>query len=120
MSDYQTRPAGSPYPAPNSSMALIALISGILGLTFLPIIGSIVAVITGPMAKKEILESGGALGGEGLATAGQILGWIGIGMAVVGLCLGGIALGIPLCLAAFAISAEGLDFILPTLLFSLF
>jgi hypothetical protein len=62
------------------------LIAGILGLTFLPFIASIVAVVIGRSAKAEIAASGGALGGEGLAQAGVILGWIGIGLGVVAVC----------------------------------
>ncbi len=71
---------------PSSTNAIISLIAGILGLTFIPIIGSIVAVIVGRMAKTEIANSGGALGGEGLAQVGVILGWVGIGLGALGLC----------------------------------
>jgi len=42
-----------------STLAIISLISGILGWTIFPFIASIVAVITGHLAKKEIRESGG-------------------------------------------------------------
>ncbi len=59
-----------------SSMAVIALVSGILGWTLLPLIGSIVAIVTGHLARKEIRNSGGALEGDGLALTGLILGWI--------------------------------------------
>ena len=71
-----------------SNMAVISLVAGVLGLTFFPLLGSIVAVITGPMAKKEILDSGGELSGEGMATAGMVLGWIAIALMVFGLCIG--------------------------------
>ncbi len=76
----QNSPGYSPTPAPNSNMALVSLISGILGLTFVPILGSIVALITGFMARKEISDSGGMLGGSGMATAGLVLGFIGVGL----------------------------------------
>ncbi len=110
-------PAGpAPYNPPNSSMAIVSLIAGILGLTFFPVIGGIVAVVTGPMAKKEIRESGGVLGGEGLATAGIVLGWISIGLAVLGICMGGFILSIPLCAIIFGISNQGFGLILPALL----
>lgn len=114
MSDYPP-PGGTSYALPNSTLALVSLITGILGLTFLPLLGSIVAVITGPMAQKEINESHGTLGGEGLAKAGIILGWIGIGLGVIGICIGGFALAIPFCMALFAISREGMNLIVPTL-----
>ena len=107
---------GEPYSPPTSSMAIVSLIAGILGLTFVPMIGSIVAVITGPMAKKEIRESRGAVGGEGLATAGGILGWIGIGLTVLGLCIlciFAVATLLPLLLIAVGVSTENGSLILP-------
>lgn len=91
---------------PSSSMAVISLISGVLGLTLLPVIGSIAAVITGPIARREIRQSGGALGGDGLATAGMVLGWIGIGLTVVGLCVVGVVFAIPICLGLFAVGSS--------------
>jgi hypothetical protein len=86
------------YPVPNSSTAVISLIAGILGLTFFPLLGSIIAIITGMMAQKEIRESEGTVGGEGLATAGMIMGWIGIGLAVLGFCIFGVLVSIPFCI----------------------
>jgi len=114
MSEYP--PGGMSTAPPNSSMAIISLIAGILGLTFFPLLGSLVAVITGPMAKKEIRESMGALGGEGLATAGMVLGWIGIGLSVVGLCVVGAVFAIPACAVLFGLSTESWNMILPSLL----
>jgi len=115
MSD-QYPTGGAPYaPQTNSTMAIISLVAGILGLTLFPIIGSIIAVITGPMAKKEILASGGALTGEGLATAGLVMGWIGIGLTVLGLCVGGVLVGIPICLGIFGVATQNSSFLLPLL-----
>jgi len=112
---YDPPPSGTSYSLPNSTLALVSLITGILGLTFIPLLGSIVAVITGPMAQKEITESHGTLGGEGLAKAGIILGWIGIGLGIIGICIGGFLIAIPFCMALFAISRDGMNLILPTL-----
>lgn len=56
----------------------------VLGWTLIPIVGAIIAVITGHMAKKEIRESSGMLGGDGLATAGLLLGYSNL---ILGLCL---------------------------------
>ena len=56
-------------------MAVISLVFGILGWTALPLIGTITAIITGDIARKEIARSGGAEEGDGLALAGIILGW---------------------------------------------
>jgi hypothetical protein len=60
-----------------------------LGLTFVPVIGSIIALITGYMAKKEINENPGALAGTGMATGGIVLGWIGVGLLCLFACLFG-------------------------------
>ena len=67
-----------------STMAIISLIGGITGFTILPFIGSLAAVIFGHIAKKEIRNSGGTVGGNGLATWGLILGYVALGL---GLCL---------------------------------
>jgi phosphate/sulfate permease len=56
---------------------------GILGWIFLPVVGGIIAIITGHLAKKEIRQSDGLLGGDGLATAGLVLGYANL---VLGLC----------------------------------
>ena len=73
--DFEESQQSMPTTAPNSQMALISLIAGILGWTILPGIASIVAIVTGHMAKREIRESNGALGGDGLATIGLVLGF---------------------------------------------
>ncbi|MGD1991599.1 MAG: DUF4190 domain-containing protein [Anaerolineae bacterium] len=72
---------------PSSGLAIGSLISSILGLTFLPTIGSIVGLVLGYMARRQIEESMGRMGGEGMAKAGIIIGWIGVGLAVLGICL---------------------------------
>ena len=48
------QPVTYPVVKRDSTLALISMISGIVGWTILPFIGSIVAVITGHLAKKEI------------------------------------------------------------------
>ena len=80
MSSYSP-PVPPPYsyqPMPpitrSSTMALVSLIAGIAGWTVLPFLGSIVAIITGHMAKSEINRSGGTVTGGGMATIGLILG----------------------------------------------
>lgn len=109
----QTPPGGAPTGAPSSSLAIISLIAGILGLTLMPVVGSIVAVITGPMARREIAASGGALSGEGLATAGMVLGWISLALTVIGLCVAGVIFGIPFCLLALGIATSKPSSLIP-------
>ncbi|HNR01616.1 MAG TPA: DUF4190 domain-containing protein [Anaerolineaceae bacterium] len=85
--DLPVQPAAVP-PSLNpkdSSLALASLITGILGWTILPLLGSVAAIVTGHLGKKEVRESHGALAGEGMATAGLILGYIQIGFFVLGL-----------------------------------
>ena len=41
----------------NSSLAIISLVAGILGWTLLPFVGSIAAIVTGHMARKEIRQN---------------------------------------------------------------
>jgi len=100
---------------PNSTMSIISLVAGILGLTLFPVLGSIVAVITGPMAKKEIAESGGTLGGDRLAQVGTILGWVGIGFGILGICIGFLAILLVFGLAGFGIASEEWGSLLPIL-----
>jgi hypothetical protein len=119
MADYPSfsePPSGPSAEVPNSSTAVISLITGILGLTFLPVVGSIVALITGSMAKREIAESAGALGGEGMAQVGVILGWIGIGLTVLGICVAGVFLVVPLCLLTLGLSSESWSALFPFVL----
>ena len=56
--------------------ATISLIFGILSWCALPLVGAVIAVISGHMAKGDIRRSQGALDGDGLATAGLILGYV--------------------------------------------
>ncbi|MBU0513047.1 MAG: DUF4190 domain-containing protein [Chloroflexi bacterium] len=114
MSDYPSfsEPhSRTPSVVPNSTTAMISLVAGILGLTLFPFIGSVIALITGSMAKKEINASAGTLGGEGLATAGIIMGWIGVAIGVIGFCIGGII--ILLSLGMFGIAAQEMGTLLP-------
>lgn len=57
-----------------SGMAIASLVLGLIGLG----IGSVLAIIFGFMAKKNIRESGGTQTGGGMATAGIVLGILGV------------------------------------------
>lgn len=70
-----------------SPLAVISLITGIASYFFLPFFGAIAAIITGILAKKQIRESSGKLSGLGMANAGQILGWIHIGLGLLTVCV---------------------------------
>jgi uncharacterized protein DUF4190 len=71
---------------PTSTAATVSLIAGILAYVFLPVIAAIVAVVAGHMARKEIRNSGGQIGGSGMALAGLILGYVQIGLTILAIC----------------------------------
>jgi hypothetical protein len=97
-------PAPPPPPPPprayvssavqTSGLAIASLVTGIGGLTIIPLLGSILAIILGYMARNDIRQRSGQVTGEGLAMAGIVLGWIGIGLTVLGLLVG---LGFGVC-----------------------
>lgn len=68
-----------------SDMAIASLISGILGWTFLPVVGSVLAVVLGHSARGEIKRSGGAIEGDTMATIGMLLGYANLGLAAMGI-----------------------------------
>ncbi|MBI5353354.1 MAG: DUF4190 domain-containing protein [Chloroflexi bacterium] len=71
---------------PTSTLAIISLIAGILGFTGLPILASIIAIWTGYAARNETRSIPPRASGDGMATAGIVMGWIQIGLAVIGIC----------------------------------
>lgn len=68
-----------------SAMAIVSLVAGMLGWSLLPVIGSVVAIVTGHLARGEIRRRPEALEGDGLAVAGLVLGYLMVAMTVVGL-----------------------------------
>lgn len=81
---------------PTSTLAIVSLVSGILGWTLLPMIASIVAIVTGHMARKEIRMANPPMRGDGLAIGGLILGWLSVALMLAGIAfvfvfLGGLA-----------------------------
>ena len=66
-----------------SSLAIISLVSGILGWTLVPWLGSLVAIITGHMARAEIRRNPDTMEGDGMALGGLVLGWLSIGLTVL-------------------------------------
>jgi uncharacterized membrane protein len=65
-----------------SGKAIASLVLGIGGFLIFPVVLSILAIVFGRSAKREIAERPG-LGGAGLATAGIVLGWIGVALTVI-------------------------------------
>lgn len=79
-------PPGYPLPRPTNGMAVASMVLGILWLYWL---GSILALIFGYVARNQIRVSGE--GGGGMATAGIVLGWIGVGILAAGFVVAAIA-----------------------------
>lgn len=66
-----------------SPLAIVSLVAGILGWTLLPVLGSVVAVVCGHLARAEIRRSPQTLEGDGLALAGLILGYLALALMVL-------------------------------------
>ena len=73
---------------PSSTLAIVSLVAGIVGFVAMPIIGSIVAIWAGYAARNETRSVPPKASGDGMATAGIVMGWIQIGLVVVGVCCG--------------------------------
>ncbi|TQK19436.1 uncharacterized protein DUF4190 [Microbacterium sp. SLBN-154] len=78
---YGNAPYGA-YAAPRTNvLAIVSLISSIASFVVLPFIGSLVGVITGHMALSQIKRTGEQ--GRGLALAGMIVGYVGLGFILL-------------------------------------
>ncbi|MEN2741087.1 DUF4190 domain-containing protein [Microbacterium sp. X-17] len=78
-------PVYTPYPTgPRTNpLAIVSLISSLVGLFIIPIIASIVGVITGHISLSQIKKTGE--NGHGMALAGVIIGWVSLGLWVIGI-----------------------------------
>jgi hypothetical protein len=63
-------------PQQNEGLATTSMVLGILSLVLCALLGP-VALFTGISARRRIRESGGYLAGDGMATAGIVMGIIG-------------------------------------------
>jgi len=90
---YPPPPGQQPYPPmyqpppASSGKATTSLVLGIVSLVFCGLFLGIPAMIVSRQAKREIRESGGRLGGDGLATAGFVTGLIGTIWSVISIIL---------------------------------
>jgi hypothetical protein len=83
----QPYPAAQPGYGPGTDgLAIGSLISGIAGLSVLPLIASVVAVVLGVMSLSRIRASGQE--GRGLAIAGIVLGSIGVVLLLLAIVVG--------------------------------
>ncbi len=86
---YQQPGPGYPAPPPasprSSGMAIASMVLGILWLYW---VGSVLALIFGYIGKSSIDRSGGMESGRGMALAGIVLGWVGVGLLVLIIIIG--------------------------------
>jgi cytochrome c biogenesis protein CcmG/thiol:disulfide interchange protein DsbE len=68
-----------------NNWAVVSLVLGILSWLFLPVVGAIGAIILGHKAKRDIRTNVVYFSGDGLATAGLILGYVQLGVFACGL-----------------------------------
>lgn len=71
---------GQPEPK-NNTLAVVSLVAALLGITFVPVLGSIVGIITGHMATGQLKTSGER--GAGMAKAGTIIGYVGLILVIL-------------------------------------
>ncbi len=72
-----------PMTRETNTLAIVSLIFGILGWSFLPLVGSVVAIVTGHLARSEIRRAIERPQGDGLAVAGLVLGYVALVSAVL-------------------------------------
>jgi len=84
---YGAAPAYTAYPQgpKTNTLAIVSLVSSLVGVFVIPVIGQIVGIITGHMSLSQIKQTGE--GGRGLGLAGVIIGWVTLGLAILGIIL---------------------------------
>lgn len=65
-----------------NTMAIVSLVGGIAGWSIAPIAASVVAIVCGHIARKQIRSSGEE--GDGLAVAGLVLGYLNVVLTCLG------------------------------------
>lgn len=68
--------ATPPVHRTTSALAVVSLVSGIASWCVVPLIGAIVAIVCGHLARGEIRRSQGQIEGDGLAVVGLVLGYV--------------------------------------------
>lgn len=80
---YGPQPGYGGYPQRTNGMAVASMVLGILWIYW---IGSILALVFGYLARNQIRERGES--GSGMAVAGIVLGWVGLGILGLFLLIG--------------------------------
>lgn len=78
-------------PPKNSGKAVASMVTGLVGLLTICcgffVVTSIVGIVLGFLARKEIAASNGQLKGAGMALTGIITGFVGVGLLVLSIIL---------------------------------
>ncbi len=103
--------SSSPLAQRTNGKAIASLVLSILGLVgILPILGSLLGILLGHLARGEIARHPEATTGEGLAQAGVILGWVGLALNLLGiicaLAVLGSMIGLGICTTAMQESSR--------------
>jgi hypothetical protein len=81
-------PTHAPTPTrEHPTSGIVSLVAGILGLTALPVLGSILAIIFGNRCQRDA-EARPERYRDDLGRIGRVLGWVGLALAGLGLLLG--------------------------------
>lgn len=72
-----------------SSLAIVSLVFAVLAWCVLPVIGAVVAIICGHLARGEIRRSpvDRPLDGDGMAVAGLVLGYVQLALTLIAILL---------------------------------
>jgi hypothetical protein len=81
-------------PPKTNGLAIVSLIFGIAQFVVCPVVGWIVAIITGHIALGQIKRNPSREGGKGLARAGTILGYVGAALTVLAIVAGIVVFGV--------------------------
>jgi hypothetical protein len=65
------------------TLAVLSLAFGLLAWFGLPVVGAVVAVVTGHVALNEIRRAPDAYEGRGMALTGIILGWLNLALSAM-------------------------------------
>jgi hypothetical protein len=94
---YGQQPYGAPAygygAAPRTNpLAIVALVSSLVGLFAIPVIGQIVGIITGHISLKQVKTTGER--GRGMALSGVLIGYISLGLGILLIILVGVIIGV--------------------------
>lgn len=90
----QTAALVTPHVPQGAKTNGFAIASMVLGIVWVYWIGSILALVFGYIGKRQIDESHGTQTGRGMAIAGIVLGWVGVGILLAIILAAIIAAGI--------------------------